>query len=530
MHDSVDDNLSNTLSNSDQRPHSDPGTLLSGFLALIAAVVFASGIILWQNLSEDSQYALIGEPVPETVISAEVSAPGMFGQFDLPARMFIRGKSMLAEHSEMVMSQFELAYEPEDQIRRIIMSGEFGGAESALSLIETTRLELKSRLDDVEVSENGRVVQGDGIVLEELDESGSAELSRLSIVFDELDSLGSIYSTGPDSIEESMRDQLLVRYGILGQAAVTHGIDDSDPRRQPIVNGFIWIALLMFGLIGLFVFGFLSGLVLLIIGIVRMFEGKLVMRCEKPAAGGSVFLETYAVFLLAFGVLSIGVFLLASKVNPMLGVLSLPLQWLLMVVPAWALMRGMKSPDWRRAIGLHSGEGVMKEIGCGVLAYLASVPLYAVGVGITFLIMILQGLVSMGSGSGGGDPEPMPTNPILEMLAGSGIVGALLILTLATIWAPITEELIFRGALYRHMRGRLHWILAALLTALLFAYMHSYGPLMVAPLIALGFMFAFMRQWRGSIIAPITAHFVHNATLVVFMILFVNLLKDPVFI
>ena len=78
------------------------------------------------------------------------------------------------------------------------------------------------------------------------------------------------------------------------------------------------------------------------------------------------------------------------------------------------------------------------------------------------------------------------------------------------------------------MRGRLHWALAAFFTAVLFAYMHSYGPLMVAPLIALGFMFAFMRQWRGSLIAPITAHFIHNASLVGFMIVFITLLKDPI--
>lgn len=529
MHDTTDDNRSNT----NQKLPSDPGTPLSGFLALIAAVVFASGIILWQNLPKSTKYGLIGESVPETVISAEEPAPGMFGQIDLPARMFIRGKSLFAgEYTEVVMSQFEIAYEPEDQIRRIIMSGEFEGAETALKKIEATRLELKSRLDDIEGAEDGEVIEGDGIVLEELDEAGTTKLTRLSIVFAELDSLETIYTSGPDSIEESMKDQLLVRYGILGQAAVTHGIDDSDPRRQPIVNGFVWIGLLMLGLGGLFIFGFFSGLVLLVIGIVRMFEGKLVMRCEKPTPGGSVFLETYAVFLLGFGVLSIGVFLLASKVNPKLEILSLPLQWILMVVPAWALMRGMKSSEWRRAIGLHSGEGVMKEIGCGVLAYLASVPLYLIGIIITLiipmLIFLFEKFILKRPGISG-DPQPMPTNPIFEMLAGSGIVGALLILTLATIWAPITEELIFRGALYRHMRGRLHWILAAFFTALLFAYMHSYGPFMVAPLIALGFMFAFMRQWRGSIIAPITAHFVHNATLVGFMILFVNLLKDPVF-
>jgi membrane protease YdiL (CAAX protease family) len=67
-----------------------------------------------------------------------------------------------------------------------------------------------------------------------------------------------------------------------------------------------------------------------------------------------------------------------------------------------------------------------------------------------------------------------------------------------------------------------------IITAILFAFMHDYGPLMVAPLIALGFMFSFMREWRGSIIAPVTAHFMHNFSLMSFMIILVQLIKDPV--
>jgi len=99
---------------------------------------------------------------------------------------------------------------------------------------------------------------------------------------------------------------------------------------------------------------------------------------------------------------------------------------------------------------------------------------------------------------------------------------------LATLWAPLTEEMIFRGALFKYFRGRLHWVFAGLLTATLFAFMHKYGPMLVAPLIALGFMFSFMREWRGSIIAAMTAHFIHNATLFIFMITLIQLIKDPI--
>jgi len=490
----------------------DPGTPVSGLIALILAVVFAGGIILWQNSSETTQYDLVGEEIPELLVGAEYPAPGRFGQFDLPARMFIRGRLLLMSESNdygtMVMDQFELVYTPEDQIRAIIMSGEYEGAEQALSRLSGKKFELST---SSESSSNSSASINRQVISDEL-------------VLAELDALESIYINGPDSIEQPMRDQLIARYGVLGQAVLTHGLDDDDPLRKPIVTGFIPIAVLLIGVFLVVGFSTLAGMVLLVLGIVNLATGKMRLRFKAPAPGGSVFLETYALFLAAFAVLSIGLFVLSVKIDPDYGAWAIPLQWALIIVPAWALLRGMKSKDWRQAIGLHSGEGVLKEIGCGFLVYLASIPVYMVGVAITVIVLLIQGMMAASSGE---ELEPM-SNPIFDLISDSNAWIILLVFSLATIWAPIAEELIFRGALFRHMSGRLHWVLAAFFSALLFAYMHSYGPFMVAPLIALGFMFAFMRQWRGSIIAPMTAHFIHNATLIGFMIVFINLLKDPV--
>ncbi len=503
-----------TQSNTNLNQKSDPGTLVSRLIALILAVVFASGIILWQNLSESMQYALIYAEHPEPAIGADIPASGRFGQFDLPARIFIRGRQLFmsesSDFSTVVMEQFELVYTPEDQIRAIIMSGEYEGNQEALDRLRATRIEVQGNLvNDIDSDETD-------------EESYESIKSRLLLA--ELDALESIYTDGPDSIEQPMRDQLVSRYGVLGQVVLTHGLDDDDPLRNPIVTGFIPIGVLLFGVFLVVGISTMAGMVLLVLGIVNLAIGKMRLRFESPAPGGSVFLETYALFLAAFGVLSIGLFVLSVKVNPALGVLSIPLQWVLIIVPAWALLRGMKSKEWSKAIGLHRGEGIMKEIGCGFLVYLASIPVYMVGVAITVIVLLIQGAIASTSGE---EIKPM-SNPIFDLISDGSAWVILLIFSLATIWAPIAEELIFRGALFRHMSGRLHWVLAAFFSALLFAYMHSYGPFMVAPLIALGFMFAFMRQWRGSIIAPMTAHFIHNATLIGFMIIFINLLKDPV--
>ncbi len=498
---------SGTQPDTESPSKSDPGSATSRLIALVVTVFLATGIILWQNLPEDTKYGMFGASAPEALVGPEHPAAGRFGSFDLPARLFIRGRKLLMSQpddmSEMVMNQFVAAHTPEDQVRAIIMSGEYKGPEAAINRIHDLRNALQIELVGPD---------------EEAMDSVSKEL-----VLAELGALEAIYTHGVDGIEQPMKDQLVARYGVLGQTALTYGMDDNDPTRQPLVTGFGWMMALLFGMMGLMGFGFLIGTVLLVLGITNMASGKMKFRFEKPKPGGSVFLETYSLFLAGFAVLSIGLFILSIKVNPDLGALSLPLQWILMAVPAWALLRGMKFGQWRRAIGLHSGEGVLKEIGCGIVGYLAGVPLFLFGVLISFAVLFVQSM--MASGSGG--PIETPSNPIFDLISDGGLVVILMVFALATVWAPITEELIFRGALFRHLQGRMHWVLAALASALLFAYMHSYGPLLVAPIIALGFMFACMRQWRGSIIAAITAHFIHNATIMVFLVLFVNLLKGP---
>ena len=42
------------------------------------------------------------------------------------------------------------------------------------------------------------------------------------------------------------------------------------------------------------------------------------------------------------------------------------------------------------------------------------------------------------------------------------------------VWAPVVEEIIFRGALYRYLRGYVRWWAAVFITALCFGLVHPY--------------------------------------------------------
>ena len=93
----------------------------------------------------------------------------------------------------------------------------------------------------------------------------------------------------------------------------------------------------------------------------------------------------------------------------------------------------------------------------------------------------------------------------------------LLVFTLAVVAAPLIEEVMFRGLLYRHLRDlTARWRIAisvavsCLANALIFAIIHPQGWLALAPLAALAMGCCILREWRGSLIAPITLHFANN--------------------
>ena len=86
--------------------------------------------------------------------------------------------------------------------------------------------------------------------------------------------------------------------------------------------------------------------------------------------------------------------------------------------------------------------------------------------------------------------------------------GALAILS-SVIVTPTLEETLHRGALYRYLRDRLHWPIAVLISASVFACAHT--PMSRWPFVFVGGLgYALLREWRGSLVAPLAAHAVSN--------------------
>lgn len=85
---------------------------------------------------------------------------------------------------------------------------------------------------------------------------------------------------------------------------------------------------------------------------------------------------------------------------------------------------------------------------------------------------------------------------------------------IAIFVAPVVEEVVFRGVMLDVMARRWSWGPAALAQAVVFSAIHVEtlaSPPMFLALGLLGYLFAWLRRWTGSLLAPIIAHLVFNA-------------------
>jgi hypothetical protein len=78
------------------------------------------------------------------------------------------------------------------------------------------------------------------------------------------------------------------------------------------------------------------------------------------------------------------------------------------------------------------------------------------------------------------------------------------------LFAPLFEEIVFRGLLYATLRRRLSWPVAAALSAAVFAVAHGYGAAGFGSVFVSGFLWAIAYEKTGSLLPNTAAHVVNN--------------------
>ena len=129
----------------------------------------------------------------------------------------------------------------------------------------------------------------------------------------------------------------------------------------------------------------------------------------------------------------------------------------------------------------------------------------------TPLILLAEALTQNAFGSGSSKQE------IVDLFNSSHTIGQrVMIIVLAVVVAPISEEFIFRFFIYGVCRRYFGITAGLVFNSLLFAAAHAHLP-SAAPLFVLGGCFTLAYEWSGSILVCMAMHALFNSVQLIFL-------------
>lgn len=161
--------------------------------------------------------------------------------------------------------------------------------------------------------------------------------------------------------------------------------------------------------------------------------------------------------------------------------------------------------------GLHGGgqqgpTARVSAVASGFATFLVAMPLVLLSGFVWQNLLLVMGLPV--------EPQEIMTS-LINAESSALLVG---MIGLATIGAPIAEELIFRAGFFRYARTRMPRWAALLLSACFFAALHG-SLAMFAQLVVLGIVFALAYERTGRISTAIIAHALFNTHSVVVVLI-----------
>ena len=174
--------------------------------------------------------------------------------------------------------------------------------------------------------------------------------------------------------------------------------------------------------------------------------------------------------------------------------------YFLVAIPALVLVVNRATrygSGWREALGLRWRGGLtaawqsLLALGLTLLAAPSIADAFVSG-----LFVVVSHVGAAGGGPGGSTPAALAVNLLLSLFL-----------------APVVEEVVFRGFIFRALYERLHMIVAAGASALLFAAIHlPWQPEALVGLFLLGMVTAYTYRATRSVWPGIIAHAGYNAS------------------
>ena len=326
-------------------------------------------------------------------------------------------------------------------------------------------------------------------------------------------------------LESQDRQLLESSLGWVGQIAVTPKKSPNKTRRRTLEQeGFRTMVVAM----GLFFVGILTALAAF--ATLALFFGMMMLqqiysRYRNSGKHAQVYIETFAIWIVLFFGLQIVMGLIGSLIgNAVFGMaLTLVAFFGSLLVLVWPVYRGIAFKNVCKDIGWELNNPI-EEIVVGCFSYLALlVPMFA---GLVVTMILGAGLSLMDASSDFQSTGPAG-HPIAEEIATGGPIAWLFIFLSACVAAPIVEETMFRGVLYRSLRetsGRrlAQWMsigFSSVFGGLIFASVHPQGIVGIPVLTTLAIGFSLVREWRSSLIGPMVMHAINNSVITCIMLL-----------
>ena len=407
-------------------------------------------------------------------------------QLVIVGRFAVGVAEIASEYDELLLGQMQFSTNDPllYQLCRVVLSGELQGPERALEELAS----LNERIEDGDLSPH------------------ESELS-LKSVLERLYADRASSKPHLPSLSDVDRDALSNRLGWFGDLALLASDTPDQTARAELIRPLAKVPIALLGTAVWYLLFGAAGFVGIITILILAVTGKLKHGFGRLTGRGLIYAETFAVWLVVFiGSPHLVEVVFGPDKVLTAALLIFPLSLLAL---AWPVMRGVPWSQVRRDIGWTTGRGLIAEPAAGIVCYAVAIPLLAVGLIVALVLMFIQQQISPGEGA--------PSHPVQELLADGNFWTTLQVFLLACVAAPVVEETMFRGVLYRHLReatgnfGFVMSMIASMLgVSLLFAVIHPQGWAFAPVIMGLAAGYTIAREWRGSLLSCITAHALTN--------------------
>ena len=430
----------------------------------------------------------------------------------LRGRLLVVSQSMTKGNAPLA-ADLILGDEPLDRLASAIVLMHFGNPAQAYEQID---LAAKSLAVDIggsaaDVSDNTNVLASEQASDKASDKALVIATCAAVIAWPEMieaaDGTGTWkQKTQPTKAQFELLQQRLGWFGIFAQAQVScdDGLQMKLQESDLIFMVVLGVAAIWF--MGFGACGIAALITLIVMGLTRKIGSAITSRANTSLILGETFVAWFVLFLgLQFAAMLVPV----DPESPWRLVLSGALMFAALGALAWARWRGLSMGALMDLIGLRWNQGFFQLLWKAAISYVTALPLMGLGL-----------LIGLGMGWFFDVPNlGNPSHPIQELIDKANPMELFLLFALACVAAPITEEIIFRGVLYGHLRqGTSKWGVAAsmifsmVISGAIFAGIHPQGAFVAPALAGLACGFCITREWSGSVFPGMIAHGIQNAT------------------